>query len=304
LKGKINMPEQNHVGELSHQSNKKAFTFGILLNVIYTIVELAFGLRIDSMGLIADAAHNASDVLGLVLAGGSAYLATKSPTKKRTYGLRKSTILSSFLNAVILFIAVGAIVVESIRKFINPQPIQGSIMIIVAGVGIVINAATALLFLKDRQKDLNIKGAYLHMVADALDSLGVVFAGLLITLTGWLWIDPVVGICIALVISISTWGLLKESFNLSMDAVPSQIDIDEVRKFLNSIDGVIDIHDLHIWSMSTTEVALSTHIVVKNNDNNTQILQEICKGLSEKFNINHPTIQIETNATAMNCMRG
>ncbi|HOV91900.1 MAG TPA: cation diffusion facilitator family transporter [Candidatus Kapabacteria bacterium] len=298
------MSEHNHIASVENQSNRRAFTFGILLNVIYTIVELAFGLRIDSMGLIADAAHNASDVLGLVLAGGSAYLATKSPTKNRTYGLRKSTILSSFLNAVILYIAVGAIVVESIRKFINPEPIQGGIMMIVAGVGIVINAATALLFLKDRHKDLNIKGAYLHMVADALDSFGVVIAGLLITLTGWLWLDPVVGICIAVVISISTWGLLRESFNLSMDAVPSGIDIDEVRTFLHSIDGVENIHDLHIWPMSTTEVALSTHIVVKNNDNNSRILQEICQGLSEKFNINHPTIQIETTATAMNCKRG
>lgn len=297
------MAEHSHSNEI-HTSNGKAFVFGILLNVLYIIVELIVGLRINSMGLVADAGHNASDVIGLMLAGGSAYLATKSPTKNRTYGFRKSTILSSFLNALILYIAVGAIIVESIRKFINPEPVQGGMMMIVAAIGIIINAATALLFMKDRNKDINIKGAFLHMAADAGVSLGVVIAGLLITLSGWIWIDPIVGIAIAIVISIGTWGLLRESFNLSMDAVPSQIDIDEVRTFLHSIDGVENLHDLHIWSMSTTEIALSTHIVVKNNDYNSRILQEICQGLSHKFNINHPTIQIETTATAMNCEKG
>lgn len=297
------MSEHFHRNELMQTSNSKSFIFGILLNILYVIIELVIGLRINSMGLVADAGHNISDVLGLILAGGAAYLATKSPTKTRTYGLRKSTILSSFLNAIILYIAVGAIIVESIRKIINPEPVAGDLMMIVAGIGIIINTATALLFFKDRKKDLNIKGAFLHMAADAAVSVGVVIAGLLISFTGWFWIDPLVGIGIAIVISLGSWGLLRESFNLSMDAVPSQINIDNVRKFLYSVEGIDDVHDLHIWSMSTTEVALSTHIVVKNSDNNSQILQFICKGLSEKFNINHPTIQIETTTTALNCIK-
>jgi cobalt-zinc-cadmium efflux system protein len=293
----------SHSHNANQTSNSKPFIFGILLNVIYILVELVIGLRINSMGLVADAGHNTSDVLGLLLTGGASYLATKSPTKNRTYGFRKSTILSSFLNAIILYIAVGAIIVESTRKFINPEPIQGNIMMIVAGIGVLINGATALLFLRDRKKDLNIKGAFLHMAADAGVSLGVVLAGLLITLTNWLWLDPLIGIGIAVVISIGSWGLLRESFNLSMDAVPSQIDIDNVRQFLYSIEGVNDIHDLHIWSMSTTEVALSTHVVVQSNNDNSKILKEICVGLSEKFGIDHPTVQIETTATAKNCYK-
>lgn len=297
------MSEHFHRNELMQTSNSKSFILGILLNILFVIIELVIGLRINSMGLVADAGHNISDVLGLILAGGAAYLATKSPTKTRTYGLRKSTILSSFLNAIILYIAVGSIIVESIRKIINPEPVAGDLMMIVAGIGIIINTATALLFFKDRKKDLNIKGAFLHMAADAAVSVGVVIAGLLISFTGWFWIDPLVGIGIAIVISLGSWGLLRESFNLSMDAVPSQINIDNVRKFLYSVEGIDDVHDLHIWSMSTTEVALSTHIVVKNSDNNSQILKSICKGLSEKFNINHPTIQIETTATALNCIK-
>lgn len=287
----------------SHQSNNynKAFGFGIALNVIYIIVEVTFGLIINSMALIADAGHNFSDVLGLILAWGGAYLAKTAVTKKRTYGLRKSTILATLFNAILLLVAVGAIIIEAIRKIAEPEPIAGTTMMIVAGVGVVINTLTALLFLKGREKDINIKGAFLHMAADAGVSLGVVTAGLLINLTGFYLLDPVISLIIVIVITIGTWNLLKDSLHLSMDAVPRNIDFEKVKEYLSSINGVKEVHDLHIWAMSTTENALTAHLVIPDDQKDDKFLSKVCSRLNDKFGIEHSTIQIEKNAQSASC---
>lgn len=284
-----------------HSDYNKAFAFGIVLNIIYVIVEFSYGLAINSMALIADAGHNLSDVLGLVLAWIASRLAKTTPTKTRTYGLRKSTILAALFNAVILLIAVGAITVEAIRKFIEPEPVAGNVIMIVAGIGVVINTITALLFVSGRKKDINIKGAFLHMAADAAVSLGVVLAGLAISLTHLYWIDPVISLIIVVVITIGTWGLLKESFFLSMDAVPQSIRFDDVTDFLNSIEGVKQVHDLHIWAMSTTEIALTAHLVMPAVPEDDLFLKKVCSQLHDKFGIEHTTIQIEMNAHSNNC---
>lgn len=279
----------------------KAFALGIVLNVIYIVVEVVYGLLISSMALIADAGHNLSDVLGLLLAWGATLLAKTLPTKKRTYGLRKSTILAALFNAIILLIAVGAISIEAIRRLISPQVVQGTTMMIVAGIGVLINAATAYLFIKGKGKDINIRGVYLHMAADAGVSVGVVVAGLLITLTGWLWLDPVISLIIVLVITIGTWDLLRDSFLMSVDAVPKGINVKAVENHLKQIPGVAEIHDLHIWAMSTTETALTVHLVIPDKNPGDYFLKEICSNLYEKFGIEHSTIQVEKDVQGANC---
>ena len=279
----------------------KAFALGIALNVAYIVVEVVFGLLVSSMALIADAGHNLSDVLGLVLAWGATYLAKTLPTKKRTYGLRKSTILAALLNAIILLIAVGAISIEAVRRLIHPGQVKGTVMMIVAGIGVFINAATAYLFIKGKGRDINIRGAYLHMAADAGVSLGVVVAGLMITLSGWLWLDPVISLVIVIVITIGTWDLLRDSFLMSVDAVPKEINLKDVESYLKKIPGVIEIHDLHIWAMSTTENALTVHLVMPDSNQGDYFLKEICGKLQEKFGIEHSTIQIERDVQAANC---
>ncbi|MBK9098065.1 MAG: cation transporter [bacterium] len=294
------MSHHNH--NHSHSQNfNRAFIIGIILNVLYIIVELVYGFLINSMALIADAGHNFSDVLGLLLAWGASYLAKTAATEKRTYGLRKSTILAAFFNSIILMIAVGAITIEAIRKIIYPEPVNGQTMMIVAGIGFLINTITALLFMKGREKDLNIKGAFLHMAADAGVSLGVVLAGLIIVSTGWLWVDPAISLVIVFVITIGTWGLLKDSFQLSMDAVPKGIDLKEVGKYLKEIDGVEEVHDLHIWAMSTTETALTAHLVIPYATKDDFFLKKICAELHNRFGIEHSTIQIEKSAQSSNC---
>lgn len=279
----------------------KAFIIGITLNVIYIFVELFYGFLINSMALLADAGHNFSDVLGLLLAWGAAYLAKSATTERRTYGFRKSTILAAFFNAILLMIAVGAITIEAVRKLILPAPVEGTTMIIVAGIGFIINAVTALLFMKGREKDLNIKGAFLHMAADAGVSLGVVIAGFVIVSTGWLWVDPAISLIIVVVITIGTWGLLKDSFHLSMDAVPKGIDLKEVGNYLMGISGVKEVHDLHIWAMSTTEIALTAHLVIPDETKDDYFLKKICGELHSRFGIEHSTIQIEKSAQSANC---
>ncbi|MBT8382375.1 MAG: cation diffusion facilitator family transporter [Ignavibacteria bacterium] len=296
------MSQHNHNHTTSNTQNfNKAFAIGIILNSIYIVVEVVYGLIINSMALLADAGHNFSDVLGLMLAWGAAYLAKTAATEKRTYGLRKSTILAALFNAIILMIAVGAITIEAIRKLIYPDPVQGQTIMIVAGIGFIINAITALLFIKGRKKDLNIKGAFLHMAADAGVSLGVVAAGFIIYSTGWLWVDPAISLIIVLVITIGTWGLLKDSFRLSVDAVPKEIDLKQVEKYLESIDGIKEVHDLHVWAMSTTEIALTAHLVIPGETKNDFFLKEICGELQNKFGIVHSTIQIEKSAQNATC---
>lgn len=290
----------SHPKNLANNHNK-AFAFGIGLNVIYIIVELIYGLLISSMALIADAGHNFSDVLGLLMAWGASFLAGTLPTKRRTYGLRKSTILAAFFNALILLIAVGAISFEAIRRLANPEPVQGTIMMIVAGVGVFINATTAFLFANGKEKDINIKGVYLHMAADAGVSVGVVVAGLLILLTGWLWLDPVISLVIVIVITIGTWDLLRDSFLMSVDAVPKNINLKDVENHLKKIPGVKEVHDLHVWAMSTTETALTVHLVIPDSNPGDYFLKGVCGELQRKFGIEHSTIQIEKDAQGANC---
>jgi cobalt-zinc-cadmium efflux system protein len=293
------MDHNTHVHGIKNYN--KAFAFGILLNLVYAAVEVIYGLLVNSMALIADAGHNLSDILGLVLAWGAAYLAKKETTKSRTYGFRKATVMAALFNAIILFIAVGAITIESIRKLFAPEPVPGTPIIIVAGIGTLVNLFTALLFMSGRNKDINIKGAFLHMAADAGVSLGVVAGGIIINLTAFYLLDPILSLVIILVITIGTWGLLKDSFLLSMDAVPKNIDTEEVRKYLSSLKGVKAVHDLHIWAMSTTETALTVHLVMPDEAADDKFLSRTCRQLHDKFGIEHSTVQIEKSATNASC---
>ena len=284
----------SHTSELNFN---KAFAWGITLNVVYILIEAFYGLMIHSMSLIADAGHNLSDVLGLLLAWGAAYLSRSSATSKRTYGFRKSTILAAMFNSILLLIVVGGISIEAFRKFMYPQPTEGKAMMLVAGIGVVVNALTAIFFFKGKENDLNIKSAFLHMAADAGVSLGVVLAGLIIIFTGWMWIDPLISIFILVVITIGTWGVLRKSLLLSMDAVPEHIDTEDVRNYLQNLPGVTDAHHIHIWAMSTTEYALTAHLNIPALDSNDNFLAETAEALNNKFGISHITIQIENDRT-------
>lgn len=277
-----------------HITSGRAFAIGIGLNLAFVGVEVFYGLVANSSALLADAGHNASDVLGLFFAWGAFRLAGKKPNGKYTYGLQRSTILSSILNAVLLFIAVFFIAKDAILKLENPEPVAGSSVMIVAGIGVVINTITALLFVKGQKHDLNIKGAFLHMAADAAVSLGVVIAGWLINTTGLQWIDPVVSFVIIAVVLYGTWGLFVDSINLALDAVPKNIDIGEVRDSLNAYPGVEDAHDLHVWALSTNKTAISVHLVVPQGGSD-QFLADVQNMLEKRFNISHTTIQVERN---------
>ncbi len=287
-----------------HEINNynRSFTIGITLNVIFVIIEVTYGLLADSLALIADAGHNLSDVISLLLAWGASYLATKHPTHTRTYGLRKVTIMASLFSAVLLFVALGGIAWESLERLSSPQPVNGFIIIVVAAIGVVINTATALLFVKGQKHDLNIRAAYLHMAADAAISLGVVIAGIAIMLTGWLWLDPAISLGIAVIILFGTWRLLKDSIDLSIDAVPQGIDVTLIKNYLSGLENVSDIHDLHVWALSTTEIALTVHLVTASEFIDNCFLQEIQKYLHHHFNIGHTTIQIENEKDNYVCI--
>src|SRR5215471_11407114 len=276
----------------------KAFAVGIALNVSYVVVEAVFGVLTGSLALIADAGHNFTDVLSLLLAWGATRLSRMQPTKRYTYGLRSSSILASLVNAIILLIAIGAIAWEAIRRFNQPQEIPGGTVMIVAAFGVVINAATALLFVKGRKSDLNIKGAFLHMAADAGVSLGVVVAGFAIFRTGLYWIDPATSLVIVAIIAVGTWGLLRDSARLALQAVPPGIDANEVMAYLAGLPRVVGVHDLHIWPMSTTETALTAHLEMPNANAGDKFLHDVCQHLHDEFKIEHCTIQIEQNAEA------
>lgn len=265
------------------------------------LVEAGAGLFTHSLSLLADAGHNLSDVLGLVLAWGAATLAKRAPSGRHTYGMRKGTILASLTNAALLLAATGAIAWEAVRRFAAPTPVDSGPVMIVAAIGIVINTATALMFMRGSKDDLNARGAFLHMAADAAVSAGVVLAALLMMLTGWLWIDSVTSLLIVAVIVLGTWGLLRDSLDMALDAAPRGVDPGQVRDWLAGRPGVAEVHDLHIWAMSTTETALTVHLVRPAAADHDQFLHDICSELASRFKIGHATLQIEHGDGAHAC---
>lgn len=278
----------------------RAFALGVTLNLAFVAVEASFGLWAQSLALLADAGHNLSDVLGLLLAWGASYLAGRLPTERRTYGLRRSSILAALANAVILLLAVGGIAWEAMIRLFHPEPVAGGTVMIVAAIGFCVNAFTAWLFMSGHH-DLNIRGAFLHMAADAAVSLGVVVAALAMQWTGWNWLDPATSLVIVVVITVSTWGLLRESLDLALDAVPAGIDPTAVLAYLNGLPGVVAAHDLHIWGMSTTEAALTVHLVKPDATIDDQLLAQINRELHDRFGIEHTTIQFELGDEAHPC---
>jgi cobalt-zinc-cadmium efflux system protein len=277
-----------------------AFAIGAAVNLAFVIAEAAFGLMANSVALVADAAHNFGDVLALLLAWGAAWLSRRPPTARRTYGWGRSSILAALINAAVLLIGVGAIGVEAIRRLLEPEPVASGIVMAVAAAGIVINGGSALLFMRDRESDLNIRAQFQHLAGDALVSLAVVVAALAIRLTGLSWIDPVASLGVVAIITIGTWSTLRESVDLAMDAVPSGMPHGEVNGWLAELPGVREVHDLHIWALSTTETALTVHLVCETVPGQSA-LHELSGALREKFGIGHSTIQIETETDAARC---
>jgi len=279
----------------------RAFAIGTALNVGFIVIETIFGLRAHSMSLLADAGHNLSDVLGLVLAWGGTILARRVATSRRTYGLRSTTILAALANAVFLLVAIGGVAWEAIQRIAHPSPVAGGVVAVVALAGIFVNGATALLFMSGRDHDLNLRGAYMHMAADAAVSAGVVVAGLVMRFTGWLWLDPVLSLVIAALITIGTWGLLRDSLDLALHAVPAHIDPQAVGAYLGALPGVREVHDLHIWAMSTTDVALTAHLVRPALEDEDAFLLDASRDLRTRFGISHPTLQIERGHGPHSC---
>jgi len=279
----------------------RAFALAIGLNALFVAIEFTYGFLAHSTALMADAGHNLSDVLGLVLAWGAALLAKRAPKGRYTYGLRGSSILAALGNGLLLMIACGAIALEAVQRFVEPAPVQGMTVSIVAAVGVVINGFSAWLFMAGSKGDLNLRGAYLHMAADAALSLGVVISGLVIMGTGWSWIDPAVSLAIVLVIVIGTWSLLRESVQLSMAAVPQGVDADAVRDYLGKQPGVKEVHDLHIWALSTTENALTAHVVMPDGYPGDRMLDAMVAQLRSDFAIHHCTLQVEEGTTHHDC---
>ncbi len=271
-----------------------AFAIGTGLNFAFVIVEIVFGLYAHSLALVADAGHNMGDVLGLLLAWGASALARRAPTQRHTYGMGSSSILAALFNAIFLLVSVGAIAWEAIRRFGDPTEVAGWTVIWVSAVGIAINTATALMFMAGRKGDLNIRGAFMHMAADAGISAGVVVSGFVILATGLHWIDPLVSLAISAVIIWGTWGLLRDSVNLALQAVPEGIELVEVKEYLAGLPHVTAVHDLHIWPISTTETALTAHLVRDVDSCDSSVLEKCCKELHDKFEIQHATIQFET----------
>jgi cobalt-zinc-cadmium efflux system protein len=279
----------------------RAFAVGFVLNLGFVIVEAVFGILAGSLALLADAGHNLSDVLGLGLAWTANTLMRRPPSARRTYGWRRFSILAALLNAVFLFVVVGGVGWEAIRRFGASASVEGRTMLWVAATGVVVNTATALLFVRGRKSDLNIRGAFLHMAADAGVSAGVVLASVGILLTGKLWIDPVTSLFIVGIILVSTWDLLHESLNLALDAVPEGIDSEAVKAYLSSLPGVREVHDLHIWGLSTTEIALTAHLVKPDPKDDDLVMTEARKALHDRFGIRHVTVQWEREASTFQC---
>jgi cobalt-zinc-cadmium efflux system protein len=289
----------NHAGH-SHAGHAhapkdfgRAFAIGVALNLGFVAIEAVFGILANSTALLADAGHNLSDVIGLLVAWGAMLLAKRPPTERFTYGLRATSILAALGNAILLIFACGAIAWEAVWRFVDPEPVASLTVVVVAGAGILVNGFTAWLFMSGRKSDLNIRGAYLHMVADAGISLGVVIAGAAIMLTGWLWLDPLTSLAIVAVILWSTWGLLRDSINLALAGVPAHIELAKVKARLESLPGVARAHHVHVWAMSTNEVALTAHLVMPGGHPGNDFFKQAARDLHDRFGIAHPTLQIE-----------
>ena len=276
---------------------------GVGLNTLFVIIEAGCGFWAGSLALLADAGHNAGDVVGLLLAWGASRLARRPPSRRYTWGFRRTTIYAALVNAVLLLIACGAILWEAWHRLRSPEPVAGPVMIAVAAVGVVINTLTAILFMRGRERDANLRGAFLHMAADAAVSVGVVVAGIAIMLTGRTWIDPLVSIGITLAIIVGTWDLFRESIDLALDAVPRGIDPDVITAALAAIPGVAEVHDLHIWAASTSEVSLTVHLVVPDTDSHTSALSAANDLLRDRFQIAHTTIQLEAEDACRCCVQ-
>jgi cobalt-zinc-cadmium efflux system protein len=295
-------PHRTHSHDHHHAPARfdAAFAIGVALNGGFVIAEVVFGLAANSMALLSDAAHNFGDVLGLLLAWGAAWLARRPPSAQRTYGWGRSSVLAALVNAMVLLIGVGAIGVEAIQRLLAPEPVAETTVMVVAAIGIFINGGSALLFMRGREGDLNLRAQFTHLAADAVISAGVVVAALAIQLTGWLWLDPVASLVIGIVIAVATWGLLRDSVDLAMDAVPGGVVRADVQDFLAGQPGVVEVHDLHIWGLSTTDTALTAHLVCDGNDGDRR-LHDLHEALQHRFGIGHATLQIETDTDAALC---
>ena len=291
----------SHGGDARGARLGRAFAAGIALNVAFVIAEVVLGLMANSLALVADAMHNLSDVVGLVLAWGASALALRPPSARFTYGFRGSTILAALANAMLLLVVTGGIAWEALHRLKNPGIVNETLMIWVAIAGIVINGVTAWFFMADRKSDLNVRGAYLHMAADAGVSAGVALAGAGMLLTGWLWLDPAVSLVIVATIFVGTWGLLRDSVKLALHAAPESVDPGEVRGYLCALKGVAEVHDLHIWGMSTTETALTAHLVMPAGHPGDDFIAHVVRDIEHRFRIGHVTIQIEMGTSANPC---
>ena len=291
----------DHHGHHHHHSHaieklSTIYIVAVALNLAFVIVEAVVGVVGNSIGLVSDAGHNLSDVFSLLLAMIALKLASSAATKRFTYGYRKASVLISLLNAIILLVAVGAIIVESVRKFMHPADVNGTLIIWTAAIGIVINGLTAWVLSRQQQHDINTRGAFLHMLADTLVSIGVVISGVVINLTGWTLIDPLIGMVIAVVILFSTWSLLAESLRMSTDAVPEGFDVEEVKQKIEGQEGVLNVHHVHIWPISTTETALTCHVVIPSSDRLEEVTDRV-KHLLDSLGIHHSTLEMETGSS-------
>ena len=294
----------DHAHPPAQDGVRTAFLVAAALNIAFVVFEVVFGFRSGSLALLSDAGHNLGDVLGLLLAWGAILLARRAPSARRTYGLRRSTILAALANAVVLLIAVGAVALEAVQRLRHPGPVAAPTVIAVASLGIVVNGLSAWLVGRGRRDDLNVRAAASHLAADAAVSLGVVLTGVALVFTRWSWLDPVVSLLVSALIVGSTWGILRESLDLAMDAVPGRIDPAAVRAYLEAVPGVVDVHDFHVWAMSTTEIALTAHLVTDRATLDDDLTERIAHDLSERFGIVHPTIQWESAGRPQPCRQG
>ena len=278
-----------------------AFAIGVGLNSALVAAQIGFGLLAGSMALLADAVHNLGDVLGLLLSWGASRLILRAPSLRRTYGWGRTTIMASLANAVLLLVSIGAIGLEALQRLAHPGPIDAGMVAWVAAAGLLVNGATAFLFMRGREGDLNLRSAFVHMASDAVLSAGVLVTALIIMRTGLVWLDPAVSLVIVAVIGAGTWSLLRESTNLALDAVPEGLDCDAITRFLGALPGVREVHDLHVWALSTTETAVTVHLVHDCEDHGEALICAAVVGLRERFSIGHATVQLETEAVALEC---